>query len=121
MSSADVDGEDDNGVWSRGNGREGLDNSAGEAKSPRRLDCGLANHTGMWSLRRIIGGHPTQKGRWPWQVAILNRFKVLGHLMPACSDFININQRLRMLESICFPSFRLGTFKNSDTCVINYC
>ena len=83
MCLADVDGEDDSGVWSRGNSRDGIHNGDGEAKAPRRMDCGIANHTGVWSLRRIIGGHPTQKGRWPWQVAILNRFKVLGHLMPA--------------------------------------
>jgi len=74
-NEADVDGEDDSGIWSRGSSRDGVHNGAEEARAPRRLDCGIANHTGVWSLRRIIGGHPTQKGRWPWQVAILNRFK----------------------------------------------
>lgn len=29
------------------------------------------------NMVRIIGGRPTQPGRWPWQVAVLNRFKVI--------------------------------------------
>jgi secreted trypsin-like serine protease len=28
------------------------------------------------ALTRIIGGRPSKKGQWPWQVAILNRNKV---------------------------------------------
>lgn len=28
------------------------------------------------NMLRIIGGRPTQSGKWPWIVAVLNRFKV---------------------------------------------
>ena len=28
------------------------------------------------NMLRIIGGRPTQNGKWPWIVAVLNRFKV---------------------------------------------
>jgi hypothetical protein len=74
--SAGVDSEYDNGVWSQENNRVGVDYSAGALKSPHQLYCGIANHTVPWPLLRIIGGRPAQKGRWPWQVAVLNRFKV---------------------------------------------
>ncbi|XP_023721183.1 uncharacterized protein LOC111871972 isoform X1 [Cryptotermes secundus] len=74
-NEAGVDSEYDNGVWSQENNRVGVDDSAGALKSPRQLHCGIANHTITWPLLRIIGGRPAQKGRWPWQVAVLNRFK----------------------------------------------
>ncbi|KAG8225007.1 hypothetical protein J437_LFUL006018 [Ladona fulva] len=46
-------------------------------------DCGvpLTNRTSFLSFRRhqqalrIIGGRESVRGRWPWQVAVLNRFK----------------------------------------------
>lgn len=28
------------------------------------------------NMLRIIGGKTSRRGQWPWQVAILNRFKV---------------------------------------------
>ncbi|XP_069705322.1 uncharacterized protein [Periplaneta americana] len=74
-NEADVDVDDDNGVWGRGNNKVGSNYSAGASRSPRRLECGTANHSAPWSLLKIIGGHPAQKGQWPWQVAVLNRFK----------------------------------------------
>lgn len=41
--------------------------------------CGIAdngrNSRLTYSLK-IIGGHPAIAGNWPWQVAILNRFRV---------------------------------------------
>lgn len=30
----------------------------------------------LWGMLRIIGGKTARRGQWPWQVAILNRFKV---------------------------------------------
>lgn len=30
----------------------------------------------MQSMIRIIGGRPAPPGKWPWQVAVLNEFKV---------------------------------------------
>ncbi|XP_075232907.1 uncharacterized protein LOC142331113 isoform X2 [Lycorma delicatula] len=50
-------------------------------QNDRRIsDCGAVNvsiftSAGVLNMLRIIGGHPTQRGRWPWQVALLNRFK----------------------------------------------
>ncbi|RZF47746.1 hypothetical protein LSTR_LSTR006010 [Laodelphax striatellus] len=47
-------------------------------------DCGYTfNHSSSsssyplerWNMLRIIGGRPSRKGKWPWQVALLNRFK----------------------------------------------
>jgi hypothetical protein len=76
MFSAGVDSEYDNGVWSGENNRVGGDYSGGALKSPNQLQCGITNHSITQPLLRIIGGRPAQKGRWPWQVAILNRFKV---------------------------------------------
>jgi hypothetical protein len=41
--------------------------------------CGVVhsnNSVYLSNMLRIIGGRPTQQGKWPWQVAILNRFKV---------------------------------------------
>jgi hypothetical protein len=85
--SAGVDSEYDNGVWSRENNRVGVDYTAGALKSPRQLHCGIANHTVTWPLLKIIGGRPAQKGRWPWQVAILNRFKVTSFFF-FCPSYI---------------------------------
>ena len=30
----------------------------------------------MWDMVRIIGGRPAPPGKWIWQVALLNRYKV---------------------------------------------
>lgn len=30
----------------------------------------------MRDMVRIIGGRPAAPGKWPWQVAVLNRYKV---------------------------------------------
>lgn len=48
---------------------------------PQNIKCGFAmvrqkpkNY--LWGMLRIIGGKTARKGQWPWQVAILNKFKV---------------------------------------------
>ncbi|KAF4516915.1 hypothetical protein B566_EDAN008004 [Ephemera danica] len=42
--------------------------------------CGIPhNVTNNAMALRIIGGRPAIRGRWPWQVAVLNRFRVLSH------------------------------------------
>ncbi|KAL1138562.1 hypothetical protein AAG570_008625 [Ranatra chinensis] len=52
-----------------------------EGKEDYRLSCGMLknNRTEYASpqrnMLRIIGGRPSLQGKWPWQVAILNRFK----------------------------------------------
>ncbi|CAK1604231.1 unnamed protein product [Parnassius mnemosyne] len=53
--------------------------------SPRTPPCGrLGRYRGsqeararthMWDMLRIIGGRPAPPGKWPWQVAVLNRYK----------------------------------------------
>lgn len=35
------------------------------------------NNQDMWFLLRIIGGRPARNGKWPWQVLLLNRHKVM--------------------------------------------
>lgn len=48
---------------------------------PQNFKCGLPTIRNkpknyLWGMLRIIGGKTARKGQWPWQVAILNRFKV---------------------------------------------
>lgn len=33
-------------------------------------------HARMRDMVRIIGGRPAPPGKWPWQVVVLNRYKV---------------------------------------------
>lgn len=47
---------------------------------PQELTCGIPAVRGkpkkyLYNMLRIIGGKTSRKGQWPWQVAILNRFK----------------------------------------------
>ncbi|XP_015605863.1 plasminogen isoform X2 [Cephus cinctus] len=61
---------------------EGVDGPAGSVATGLDLEaswkCGLAS-TGKSSrlsyFTRIIGGRPTAPGSWPWQVAVLNRYR----------------------------------------------
>lgn len=48
---------------------------------PQNLQCGFPNVRNkpkhhVLGMLRIIGGKTARKGQWPWQAAILNRFKV---------------------------------------------
>ncbi|XP_017043372.1 uncharacterized protein LOC108089546 [Drosophila ficusphila] len=51
----------------------------GKEYTPLKLQCGIVRSgTGrrsMSNMLKIIGGRAARKGEWPWQVAILNRFK----------------------------------------------
>lgn len=51
----------------------------GPEYTPLKLSCGIVRSgTGrrsMSNMLKIIGGRAARKGEWPWQVAILNRFK----------------------------------------------
>ncbi|EDW41264.1 GM24653 [Drosophila sechellia] len=51
----------------------------GPEYTPLKLNCGIVRSgTGrrsMSNMLKIIGGRAARKGEWPWQVAILNRFK----------------------------------------------
>lgn len=53
-------------------GKETEDWSSG---SPLPEECGLANASSTDMALKIIGGHLTVRGKWPWQVAVLNRQK----------------------------------------------
>ncbi|XP_065331716.1 vitamin K-dependent protein C-like [Cloeon dipterum] len=57
---------------------EDVDEESEEEDTPKRqssvLKCGISPHkNSFWT--RIIGGRPSTKGHWPWQVAILNKHK----------------------------------------------
>lgn len=49
----------------------------------------------LWGMLRIIGGKTARRGQWPWQVAILNRFKVsmthAGVMKLFCNTLMDIN------------------------------
>lgn len=58
----------------RRSGSEGLETNGLE------FDCGIPairdkRKNNVYNMLRIIGGKTARKGQWPWQVAILNRFK----------------------------------------------
>ncbi|KAG8290130.1 hypothetical protein J6590_089441 [Homalodisca vitripennis] len=73
---------DDNNIYSAV-GSPGYSIPPISASGP--VSQGACGQVGNYSIRgggnyrtnmlRIIGGRPTQHGRWPWQVAVLNRFK----------------------------------------------
>lgn len=46
-----------------------------ETGVPADTGCGRKMVRGPESLLRIIGGREASRGAWPWQVAVLNRFK----------------------------------------------
>ncbi|XP_034481725.1 uncharacterized protein LOC117787336 [Drosophila innubila] len=49
----------------------------GPEYSPLKLHCGIARNgqRSVYNMLKIIGGKSAKKGEWPWQVAILNRYK----------------------------------------------
>lgn len=65
--------------------RNDIDTNVYHHEVPQQPQCGVLysgmnnNNTAkksLWSMTRIIGGRPAPKGKWPWQVALLNRYKV---------------------------------------------
>ena len=56
---------------------------------PSSTECGFSSK-GLWSSVdgkkklsvKILGGREAEKGQWPWQVAVLNRYKVSNFIYP---------------------------------------
>ncbi|GAB6023778.1 hypothetical protein CHUAL_008530 [Chamberlinius hualienensis] len=46
--------------------------TSSELKVPIVEECGISH---ISPELRVIGGHPVIQGKWPWQVAVLNRFR----------------------------------------------
>lgn len=42
----------------------------------------------MHDMVRIIGGRPAPPGKWAWQVAVLNRYKVRLHSIGIITDLV---------------------------------
>uniref|UniRef100_T1JFB1 Peptidase S1 domain-containing protein n=1 Tax=Strigamia maritima TaxID=126957 RepID=T1JFB1_STRMM len=40
-----------------------------------KIQCGIARIATSDRSLKILGGHPAPRGKWPWQVVILNRYK----------------------------------------------
>lgn len=51
--------------------------------TPKNIKCGIPairnKPKHVLGMLKIIGGKTSRKGQWPWQVAILNRFKVIKY------------------------------------------
>lgn len=57
-------------------------------KSSQAWKCGVAGshkNSRLSYFTRIIGGRPAVRGSWPWQVAVLNRFRVSSFMIKNCS------------------------------------
>ncbi|XP_067000257.2 uncharacterized protein [Anabrus simplex] len=77
----DEDNEADGDLTGEETTSEQQEETSDAGDSGLGTECGVVqNYTSSglahsWPLMRIIGGRPATKGRWPWQVAVLNRFK----------------------------------------------
>lgn len=63
---------------------------------PQELTCGLPMVRNkpkkyLYNMLRIIGGRASRRGQWPWQVAILNRFKVRLSIISVTSSTSSVS------------------------------